>query len=71
MTDSEQEISNILQEFHSKLDDIANESIGDHQLKRKLFIIKIFESESDSESDSENDSEYDSENELKKSYTTY
>ena len=42
MIDSEQEISNILQGLHSKLDDIANESIGDHQLKRKLFIIKKY-----------------------------
>ena len=39
MTDSEQEISNILQEFHSKLDDIANEvlnkSTNNHKKTKK------------------------------------
>ena len=45
MTDSELEILSILQEFHSKLDDIANEvlnkSTNNHK-KQKILILKNF-----------------------------
>ena len=71
MTDSELEILSILQEFHSKLDDIGNEVLNESTNNRiknkKSFILrKFFESHSESDHDSDYESEDESENELEK-----
>ena len=75
MTDSELEILSILQEFHSKLDDIGNEVLNESTNNRiknkKSFILrKFFESHSESDHDSDYESEDESENELEKSHIT-